>query len=125
MWAYLRIIHHIHFTTLSFLIQYRHGLWKPALESMDVRTEGYVFTDNEMLEFYNHFYAVLQKKLASVKAERETVKDMHLKDELTEQCQHICIASNILGDPNSKRTPAQASFRRDLCIVCEGWTTVV
>ena len=72
------------FTTVSFLIQYRHGLWRPALDSMDIRTEGYVFTDNEMVEFYNHFYATLQKKLASIKAEKESVRDIHLKEELIE-----------------------------------------
>ena len=77
------------FTTVSFLIQYRHGLWRPALDSMDIRTEGYVFTDNEMVEFYNHFYATLQKKLASVKAEEESVRDIHLKEELIEQSQHL------------------------------------
>ena len=87
---------------------------------MDIRNKGYVFTDDEMFKFYNHFYAALQKKLASVKAEESSIKDNHLRDELTEQCQHLCVASNILGDPDSRRSPVQASFRRHLCIICEG-----
>jgi hypothetical protein len=33
--------------------------------------------------------------------------------------QQLCTASNIVGDPFSKRSPAQASFRRDLRIACE------
>ena len=50
-----------------------------------------MYSDNEMLEIYNHFYATLQKKLASVKAERESVKDVHLKEELMELCHNIAV----------------------------------
>ena len=31
----------------------------------------------------------------------------------------LCIASNNIGDPDSKRSAAQASFRRDLRIISE------
>ena len=35
------------------------------------------------------------------------------------QTQQLSIATTLLGDPNSKRSSAQASFRRDLKIICE------
>ena len=31
----------------------------------------------------------------------------------------LCIASNNIGDPGSKRSPGQASFRRDLRLITE------
>ena len=76
-----------------------------------MQTEGYVFTDKEVQDFYDYFYQSLQKKLADLKKQRELASEL---------MQQLCITSNILGDPNSKRSPAQSSFRRDLKIIMEG-----
>ena len=32
---------------------------------------------------------------------------------------HLCIASNNIGDPQSKQSPGQASFHRDLRLIAE------
>ena len=106
------------FLSYSFLIQYRRHLWKVAMENVDLRCEGFVFTDDEMLVFYDHFYSALQKKLASLKSAK-TSADRHIRDDLNIQTQQLSIAMTLLGDPSSKRSTAQASFRRDLRIVCE------
>ena len=64
-------------------------------------------------------YSTLQKKLGSIKSEKILTKDRHVKEELNIQTQQLSIASTLLGDPNSKRSSAQASFKRDLRILCE------
>ena len=51
----------------------------------------------------------LQKRL---KREKKKGNDFNIKRQL-------CIASNNVGDPDSKRSPRQASFRRDLRIITE------
>lgn len=60
------------------------------------------FTDNDFASFCEYFYKCLQK----------STKDQDLRKDL-------CIATNILGSPYEKRSAQQASFRRDLRIICK------
>ena len=78
------------------------------MNDLDIRVEGHVLTDEDFFQFCDYFYSCLQKKLKKEKYS----KNYELK-------QQLCTASNIVGDPFSKRSPAQASFRRDLRIACE------
>ena len=94
-------------SSIILYIQYRRGLWKPAMNDLDIRVEGHVLTDEEFFQLCDYFYSCLQKKL-----KKKHSKNYELK-------QQLCTASNIVGDPFSKRSPAQASFRRDLRIACE------
>ena len=60
-------------------------------------------SDEEFADFCT-FYEYLQKKRRG--------NDFNTK-------RHLCIASNNVGDPDSKRSPGQASFFRDLRIIAE------
>lgn len=76
------------------------------MNDLDIRVEGHVLTDEDFFQFCDYFHSCLQKKL------KKHSKNYELK-------QQLCTASNIVGDPFSKRSPAQASFRRDSRIACE------
>ena len=90
-------------------IQYRRGLWPSAINDMNLRTEGYVFSDLEFANFCSYFYYSLQRRLSAEKGGRN-----HFDTK-----RYLCIASNNIGDPDSKRSPGQASFRRDLWLIAE------
>ena len=72
-----------------------------------MKTAGYIFTDDEMTNFYLFFHDYLQKKL----------EDRSFSS--TEKYE-VCICSNILGNSFIERlSTAQSSFRRDLKLVLE------
>ena len=76
---------------------------------LNLRTEGYIFSDEEFTDFCSYFYKSLQKRLVK---EKRRGNDFNVKRQL-------CIASNIIGDLDSKRSPTQASLRKDLKIITE------
>ena len=79
-----------------------------AITDLNLRTEGYVFSDEEFASFCSYFYQSLQKRLTVEKGRN----DFNIKRQL-------CIASNNISDPESKRSLGQASFRRDLRLITE------
>lgn len=68
-----------------------------------------MFSDSEFANFCSYFYYSLQKRLT---AEKTGLNDFDTK-------RYLCIASNNIGDPESKRSPGQASFHRDLRLITE------
>ena len=74
---------------------------------------GAAYTDKELGDFFNYLrvYGILQDGV--VQYRYYTNCDI---------CSAFLKASNHVGAPTDKRSPQQASFRRDLTIICEAAT---
>ena len=68
---------------------------------------GAVYSDRELSDFFDYLYGLLQNGV---------IQHRYINREI---CSVFSKASDHVGAPTSKRSPQQASFRRDLTMICE------
>ena len=81
-------------------------MW-PLPQSVGIEEMGAIYTDREMMDFFDYMYTLLQDGVITYRYVSRDVSSTFSK------------VSDHVGGPSAKRSPQQSSFRRDLTIICE------